>query len=238
MTDAAPTAQPGHAVRLDALLVGALAPLGPRAAPSGIAKSPVNRPLALGPLGFEGDAQGDLRVHGGPDKAVHHYPFEHYAAWSDDIGPHPLLSAPGAFGENLSTRGLTEETVALGDLFRLGTALVEVSQGRQPCWKLNARFGRPRLAAEVQASGRTGWYYRVREPGVVAPGDALTLLERPTPDWPLRRLWRILYVETLDRDELAAMAALPGLPDGWRRHAERRLASGRVEDWAPRLEGA
>lgn len=220
------------------LLVGAVAPLGPTREPSGIDKRPVEGPLRLGSLGFTGDAQGDSKYHGGPDKAVHHYPRQHYRQWQDEVGALPLLARPGAFGENLSAEGLDETTVAVGDVFRLGTALVAVSQGRQPCWKLNARFGVADMGRRVQDSGRTGWYYRVIEEGLVAAGDAFVLVDRPTPQWPVSRLWHTLYVDCLNVDELQAMASLPGLPEGWRRHAARRLATGRVEDWSNRLYGA
>ncbi|MCA1300539.1 MOSC domain-containing protein [Stappia indica] len=224
-------------VHLDHLLVGALADLGPKAVPSGIAKLPVDRPLHLGREGLDGDAQGDRKHHGGPDKAVHHYPFEHYDAWRRELGATPLLAAPGAFGENLSTSGMTEATVALGDRFRLGTALIEVSQGRQPCWKLNFRHDVPDMALRVQKSGRTGWYYRVLEEGTVEAGASFTLVDRRSPDWTLHRLWHTLYVDTLNFDELAAMAALEHLPDGWRRYARRRLENRRVESWDSRLQG-
>jgi MOSC domain-containing protein YiiM len=219
------------------LLTGPVAPLAGTATTSAIAKSPVAGPLRLGAEGFEGDAQADRRVHGGPEKAVHHYPFDHYAAWRADLGQLPLLAAPGAFGENVSTSSLTENSVAVGDIFRLGGALVQVSQGRQPCWKLNHRFGLSDMARRVQETGRTGWYYRVLQPGPVSPGDDLQLIDRLAPDWTLRRLWRAMYVDRLNRAELGAIAALDVLAEGWRRYAQRRLDSGRVEDWRPRLEG-
>lgn len=222
---------------LEAILTGKIAPLGERNVPSGIDKRVVEGPVWLSTNGFIGDHQGDRKVHGGPDKAVHHYPRDHYAAWRDEIGEHPLLASPGAFGENLSTYGLNEETVALSDVFRLGEAVVEVSQGRQPCWKLNSRFAVDTMAYQVQKTGRTGWYYRVLQEGRVSPGDLLQRIERPLREWPLRRLWQILYVKTLDRGELEEMAALEKLPEGWRRYAQRRLASGRVEDWDRRLNG-
>lgn len=221
--------------RLDHLLVGQIAPLGETL--SGIAKTPVDRPLRLSATGFDGDAQADTRVHGGPDKAVHHYPFDHYALWRAEVGDRPALAAPGGFGENLSTRGLDETQVAIGDVFRLGAALIEVSQGRQPCWKLNLRLDVADMAHRVQTTGRTGWYYRVLEPGLVAPGDRLELQDRRSPDWTIHRLWRTLYVDTLNREELAAMAALEHLPDGWRKYARRRLETRRVEDWSARLGG-
>ncbi|ODT66795.1 MAG: hypothetical protein ABS75_24690 [Pelagibacterium sp. SCN 63-23] len=223
---------------VEALLAGPVAPLGPRKAPSGIAKRPLDGRVRLGPEGLEGDAQGDRKHHGGPEKALHHYARDHYCFWREAVGPSAVLSAPGAFGENLSTRGLTEAEVAIGDTFRLGEALIQVSQGRQPCWKLNARFAVEDMALRVQRTGFTGWYYRVLEPGHVEAGNGLELVERISPEWTLRRLWRLLYVDTLNFDELAAMAALEHLPDSWRRHAARRLETRQVEDWSRRLSGA
>ncbi len=225
-------------VALLSLRIGGVAPLGARGVPSGIVKAPVHHALHLRETGFAGDRQGDTVRHGGPEKAVHHYPFEHYADWARDLGPHPLLAGPGAFGENLSTAGLTERMVAIGDVFQLGTAVIEVSQGRQPCWKLNERFGRTEMARLVQSSGRTGWYYRVLTPGTVSPADRLVLRERRAPEWTLARIWRAFYIDPLNRAELAGIAALERLADGWRAHAARRLESNRVEDWTKRLTGS
>jgi MOSC domain-containing protein YiiM len=186
--------------------------------------------------GFEGDEQGDRRHHGGPEKAVHHYPEAHYAAWRREFPErHAHTFRAGAFGENLVSAGLTEANVCVGDVFRLGAALIQVSQARQPCWKLNLRFGIPDMSRRVQDSGRTGWYYRVLEAGVVAPGAALDLLERPHPDWPLARLLFQLYEDPLNDSALAAMAELDSLAPSWRELAQRRLASGRIEDWSHRL---
>lgn len=223
-------------VTLVQVLVGRAIPFGPNGEPSAIAKQPVDQPWQLLISGCAGDQQGDPRHHGGPDKAVHHYPAEHYAAWRDDC---PEVAAerfrPGGFGENLSTIGLSEQDVCVGDLFRLGTALIEVAQARQPCWKLNLRFGDQRIAALAQAHGRAGWYYRVREGGTIAPGDALDLLARPHPDWPVARLLHYLYIAPLNREALSAMAALTALPAGWRELMRHRLASGCIEDWSRRL---
>nr|WP_273727732.1 MOSC domain-containing protein [Brucella gallinifaecis] len=222
---------------IDKILIGAVAPLGPRAAPSGIDKHPIEGRVFLGPEGFAGDAQGDRKHHGGVEKAVHHYAYDHYAHWISTIGNRDVLTKPGAFGENLSTRGMTEKDVAIGDTFRLGHAVLQISQGRQPCWKLNARFETADMAVRVQKSGMTGWYYRVLETGYVELGDELHLIDRISPEWTIQRLWRVLYVDTMNRDELAAMIGLDHLPEGWRNYAQKRLQTRQVEDWSRRLHG-
>ncbi|MBM3096184.1 MOSC domain-containing protein [Ensifer sp. T173] len=224
-------------IALNALLVGSLTAIDERGTQSGIDKKPVAGALHLSPTGFVGDHQGDLKRHGGIEKAVHHYPGDHYRLWRSEIGPAAVLDHPGAFGENLSTSGLTEDDVAVGDRFRLGRALLEVSQGRQPCWKLNKRFGQSDMARRVQQSGRTGWYYRVIEEGRVCAEDALALVERRYPTWTIRRLWHYLYVDTMNRDALQEIANLDILPTNWRDYAIKRLATRKVEDWSRRLEG-
>lgn len=223
-------------VAILSLLTGPVAPLGDGGTTSAIAKGPVAGPVAVGRLGLAGDAQADRRFHGGPEKAVHHYALDHAAAWRAELSGLPdLLERPGAFGENVSTSGLTEAEICVGDLWRAGSALLQVSQARQPCFKLNLRFGVPDMARRVQASGRTGWYYRVIETGTVAAGDSLDLVERPHPDWPLSRLLHHFYVDRLDAAALRAIAALEPLSESWRALAARRLASGAVEDWRRRL---
>lgn len=222
---------------LDQLLIGAAAPLGPRGLPSAIDKREVSTRLLVSRAGLEGDVQGDRRRHGGLDKALHHYAYDHYGQWVVEIGARAVLEQPGAFGENLSTRGMTETSIAIGDVFRLGGAVLQVSQGRQPCWKLNVRFEHAEMAATVQRLGLTGWYYRVLEEGYIAAGDEFYLLERASPEWTLERAWRLLYVDTMNPGELREMASLQHLSEGWRKTAGRRLETGFVEDWKPRLEG-
>jgi MOSC domain-containing protein YiiM len=218
------------------VLLGSVAPLGDRAL-SAIAKRPAPGLWRIETTGLVGDAQADLKHHGGPEKALHQYPLEHYAAWAEEIGGDPLLLAPGAFGENLSATGWTEARICVGDVIRFGGALLQVSQGRQPCWKLNRRFGRNDMASRVQRGGRTGWYYRVLEAGEAREGDCLRLLDRPRPDWTLERLTLLLYRQTDDLDGLAGMAALPELAQSWREIARRRLNGGKVENWTKRLYG-
>lgn len=224
------------ALRLDALLTGHAVPFTRPGSRSAIAKTPRQGSLAVTTLGLASDEQGDLRVHGGVEKAIHHYPRDHYASWIAELGEHPLLSRPGAFGENFSTSGWTEANLCLGDRIRAGTALLEVSQGRMPCWKLNDRFDVAQMALRVQESGRTGWYYRVLEEGSVAAGATLELVERLHPDWSLQRLSAVLFDKRVDADVLRECLALP-LPPNWRRTLTRRLEQGQVEDWSPRLQG-
>ncbi len=205
---------------------------------SAIAKVPVPGPWTVTPTGLVRDAQADLENHGGPEKALMHYAFDHYRDWLGDIGAHPLLAGPGGFGENLSTQGWTEASVHIGDIVRLGRVVLQVSQGRQPCWKLNARFGRKQMALDVQTTGRTGWYYRVLEPGIVEPGDMMRIIDRPRPDWPLMRLIGVLYKHADDRETLEATAEIAELAAGWRAIARRRLVSSQTEDWTGRLQGS
>lgn len=229
------TPEPSPAPLL-AVCVGRAAPFGPQGQPSAMAKRPIAGRVKVTTLGLEGDEQADRRNHGGVDKAVHHYPFDHYAAWRTELPECAgLLGAYGAFGENLATLGLGEENVCVGDLFRAGSALLQVSQARQPCWKLDVRFAVSGMARRVQDSRRTGWYYRVVEPGELEPGDTLALVERPHADWSLDRLLAVLYRDCLDVAALAAIAALPSLAPGWRELAAKRLESGQVEDWSRRL---
>jgi MOSC domain-containing protein YiiM len=219
------------------LLAAAVAPLGRRQVPSGIDKRPLAGRHGVGITGLAGDAQGDTKHHGGPEKALHHYALDHYTRWrAGHPGLGPRLARPGAFGENISTLGMTEADVCIGDTYRLGTALVQVSQGRQPCWRLNERFDNPAMARLVQETGRTGWYYRVLQEGSVAAGDVIRLVERPLPDWPLTRVIDLLYRRTLDTDALAELAELPQLAVSWRDLAGRRLKSHAVENWSSRLE--
>ena len=194
-------------IRIDTILTGHAVDYTRPGARSAIDKRPVPGAVEIGIHGIVGDEQGDLRVHGGPDKAIHHYPFDHYAAWRADIGAHTVLTRPGAFGENLSTMGVTEADICVGDRLRAGSVVLEVSQLRQPCWKLNDRFDTRDMARRVQHTGRTGWYYRVLEGGTLRAGDTLEWLERPWPQWSLARVLDVLYRNMLDRAALEAMRA-------------------------------
>ncbi|WP_122341802.1 MOSC domain-containing protein [Pseudomonas caricapapayae] len=222
--------------RLESLLSGRAKDYTRPGIKSAIDKKPLPGPTAICSLGIIGDEQGDTRIHGGPDKAIHHYPRDHYKNWLTELGPLPILHAPGAFGENFSTSGWTEGDVCYGDIIQAGTALLEISQGRLPCWKLNDRFGVPDMALRVQSTGRSGWYYRVISEGIIKPGDSLKLVERCYPNWSIRRVLSIFFGGCLEPDQLHECLELP-LVFNWRRTLTRRLETGMVEDWNGRLYG-
>jgi MOSC domain-containing protein YiiM len=186
-----------------------------------IHKAPVPGRVALERLNLQGDQQADLPVHGGPDKAVYAYPSEHYAFWREQL---PSVSLPwGAFGENLSIEGLLEPAVRVGDLLRIGTTELVVTQPRMPCFKLNVRFQRSDMVKRFQRSGRTGFYLAVRKEGDVGAGDAIDLV--PTEEQAVS-VAEIAALYTADRDNLDLLqlaVRTPGLPEGWRDHFRKRL---------------
>ena len=193
---------------------------------SAIGKARVPGPLELRSSGFEGDAVADTKNHGGPDKAVCVYPAARYAAWRARLGVE--LRRP-AFGENLLLDGVDEDSVHVGDVFAVGGAVVQVAQPRVPCFIPAAYTGEKRLTLDLRATGWTGWYLRVLEPGRVAEGDAGALTERLPGAWSVARLNAVRYAAEPDRGALAEAAASPGLTDGWR-EALRKRAAGGVDD--------
>jgi MOSC domain-containing protein YiiM len=205
---------------------GKIAPLS-RGENSAIAKTAISGRVHIGWLGIEGDQQADPRYHGGRDKALHHYPFEHYAHWSGLTPNHPLLGTSGAFGENISTLGLTEDLVCIGDRFRCGMALLEISQGRQPCWKQADRMQWATLPKMMVQERRSGWYYRVIEEGETEVGDMLSLVERPLPDWNVKRVFALLIGGEGKNDPAALqeLMQLEQLEQGWRNIAANLLNS-------------
>ncbi len=202
--------------------VGPVAPLGQRRVPSGFLKRPVDGPVALGTLGFVGDAQADRRVHGGHDKAVYAYPASAYATWRAAVPQHAARLQPGAMGENLALDGWSDADVAIGDVVQLGTAIIEVSEPRTPCYKLALAFDDVLMVKHFARIGISGWYYRVVEPGVIGVGDMAHCLARPNPDWNIARFNAAIASPSIA--DLMAMVSLAGLSDTWRRKAERLLA--------------
>ena len=222
---------------LISLNVGQPRPLAYRGkhVPSSFRKAPVQaaEALWLGETGLEGDAQADLKNHGGPDKAVCVYPLEHYPYWSARLGRN---LSPGAFGENFSTERLLEREVYVGDVYRVGGAVVQVSQPRQPCFKMAARHGVKDLAWWVQETGFTGFYFRCLEPGEVRVGGDIALLERSAPEVTVEEANRVMHHDKRDFAGIERLLAVPELSANWRRAFEKRLRD-MGEDAPPRLEG-
>ena len=210
---------------VEALLVGRPVPFRGEDY-SAIAKRPVDGPVRIGWDGLEGNAVADRIHHGGWDKAIHLYPQDHYDWWRQARPDHPLLDAPGAFGENIASRGMTEEDLCLGDRFSLGSAIVEVSHGRQPCWKLDHRFGARDVMATIVRTGRCGIYFRVIREGEAEAGTRMALLDRPLPQWSVARLFRLLIGggHKADPDAVRALADMDVLAEAWRERA-RKLAA-------------
>ena len=225
--------------RVKTLHTGRIAPVGTSGAlSSGIRKISMNHPLFLSFLGLEGDEHAHTKVHGGREKALHHYPLDHYPYWTTRH-PHSIpLRNPGAFGENISTEGITEKNLCIGDILKIGEAIVQVSQGRQPCFILNAYMGVEGLSKELQNTRFTGWYYRVLQEGVIAPNDTIELKERPCPEWTLDNVQYVLYENSLDREALQSLSQLNFLTESWRSLFSKRLVTGEVENWTSRLEGS
>lgn len=179
-----------------------------------IDKQPSDGPVRVGVLGLEGDTQVDARHHGGVDKAVCVYPSEHLPGWSERLRRD---LRPGAFGENLSTAGVTEDDACIGDRWRVGTALLEITYPRTPCVKVAARHRHPHLIRLIRETGRSGWYLRVLEPGTVRAGDRLERVARPDPAVSVAEVNAMLRG---DRDAEATarrLQAVVAAPAAWRR---------------------
>ena len=188
-----------------------------------IFKQPVAGPVHVLAEHLAGDGQADLRVHGGRDKAVYAYPHEHHAYWRQFL-PTELL-VPGAFGENLTTRGLLESDVRVGDCFQVGTAVLRAVQPRRPCVKLGIRLGRPAVVREFERAGRSGIYFRVQQPGVVQAGDAITLLERSPYPVTIQDMVACLSPGPHDQAMLRALLATPYLSASWQERVAHLLDS-------------
>jgi MOSC domain-containing protein YiiM len=211
--------------RLASVRAGRVAPLGPQGVPSGFVKLPRTDSVRVGLPGLDGDEQADLIAHGGPEKAVYGYASSHYPAWRADFPAIADHFCAGAMGENLTIDGLDEAALCVGDIHAIGSALLQVCQPRQPCFKLSLHHGNNRLPKAMVRSGRSGWYYRVIAEGVLGTGDAVTLRERPNPDFAFARLVEIVYHGGATQTELARMASMPGLASQWRDVARQMLES-------------
>ena len=209
---------------LISLFIGTIAPLPESGRPTGMYKRPVRAPLQLGFEGFAGDQQADRRVHGGPEKGVHLYPATHYTRLAEKFPEAAGQLQPGSLGENISSATLDETQVRVGDVFQLGDARLQLCQPRSPCWKIDDRFGVDGMAAFIAAQQLTGWYFRVLQPGTVAPDATLDLLETNADDLTLAAAMTLWQAHRPPLDALRQLAATPGISSGWQRKMLDRLA--------------
>ncbi|WP_312952548.1 6-hydroxyaminopurine reductase [Superficieibacter sp.] len=208
----------------------------PGSRPSAIDKVQVDGELTLTERGLQNDEQAEKKIHGGPDRALCHYPREHYRHWAQEFPEQAELFVAPAFGENLSTDGLTEQTVYIGDIFRWGETLIQVTQPRSPCFKLNFHFAISDMATIMQNSGKTGWLYRVIAGGKVAADAPLELASRVS-DVSVYDAGVIAWRMPFDDEQYHRLLSAAGLSASWTRTMQKRRISGRIEDSSRRLWG-
>lgn len=204
--------------------------------PSAIAKVQVDGELMLTALGLESDEQAEKKIHGGPDRALCHYPREHYLYWAREFPALAERFVAPAFGENLSTDGLTEQNVFIGDIFRWGEALIQVTQPRSPCFKLNYHFAISDMASQMQNVGKTGWLYSVIAPGKVSTDAPLELVSRLS-DVSVQEAIAIAWHMPFDDEQYHRLLSAAGLSKSWTRTMQKRRLSGKIENNARRLWG-
>ena len=181
---------------------------------SALDKQPVSSGMWLGYEGLVGDGVADTKVHGGVDRAICVYPVEHYPHWRSTL---PLFGLPhGALGENFTTQGLLETEVCIGDIYRVGTARVQVSQPRQPCWKPARRWKVKAFTLLIEQTGYTGFYFRVLQHGEVRAGDIFTLEKRLHSAFTIAHCNEVYYRRKIDAEAAFSLAACPDLSGGWK----------------------
>ena len=201
---------------------------------SGIGKSACLGPVRIHRNGVEGDRQAES-FHGGGDRAILQYAPANYDDWIRDLPNSAELLQIGSFGENLVATDMSERNVCVGDIMQIGTALLQVAQFRQPCFKLNHQFADNNMSRLTQKTGRTGWFYRVLGEGIVEAGDVITIIDRPQPEWTISRLQHYVYDASDDLDMAQVLANLPHLGEEIRGVFQKRIANNRVENWNLRL---
>lgn len=201
-----------------------------------IDKYAVEESLFLSFNGLEGDQCADLEHHGGPERALHQYPKEHYAYWSEKYGKAIDWHTAG-MGENLSSVGMTEDTVCLGDRYQWGEAIIEVCQPRSPCFKLDKRWGIDTFCVDMQEVSRCGWLYRVIKPGIVSVSEPLVLIQKVDNAMTLREVCEIFFGNPLNKAGLEQLKQQNKLSHSWLSKVVQRLETNEVENWSFRLYG-
>ena len=177
-------------------------------------KTAIESRVHVGIEGLAGDGHADLKNHGGADKAVLAYSADHYPYWRRELSLDDLPF--GAFGENLSIEGMSERDVCIGDRYRIGETILEVSQPRQPCWKLGRRWNQKLLPKIVIQNGFCGWYLRILQPGTIEKGLTIDITERPYPQWTVQRANDLLYGKAIDPTAMSELFLLPPLSVAWK----------------------
>lgn len=193
---------------------------------TGIHKKPVSNPVFLSVLNFEGDGQADLEHHGGREKAVCVYLYEHYPYWEKELGK-PLHFS--SFGENLTLQGMTEDEFCIGDSFQMGEAVVQVSQPREPCFKLSLVHGRNDMPLLVRNTGYTGFYFRVLKEGLVSPSDHLQHISRPKLAITVTEANRLMHHDKDDWEGIRTLLKVDELSEDWRKSLLKRLEKNIVD---------
>ena len=192
--------------------------------PTAMYKTQVQGPIELGVEGFAGDQYADLRVHGGPEKAVHLYPSTHYVKLAAQFADAASLLVPGSMGENIATSELDEHDVHLGDVWQLGSALIQVCQPRNPCWKIDERFGCDGMALFIDQHLLTGWYWRVLQTGMVNTSDSLVLHEAASQAPTLHQAMTLWREHRPDLDALSQLADTVGIAKVWQDKIKQRVS--------------
>jgi MOSC domain-containing protein YiiM/ferredoxin-NADP reductase len=204
---------------------------------SAIYKNGLIGPVFISETGIPTD-EHSFHMHGGPDKALLHYCTSHYDEWKKELPASEHRFKPGAFGENLFNTEVSEMNLCIGDRLAIGDIIVEVSEPRGPCYKLNHRFEVKDMAKRTQTLLRTGWVYRIIKTGTVTAGDMISLLERPHPEWTVARVMFYLFIETNNVEMMKEIVALEQLGQDIKKKFQARLAKGVVEDQNGRMFGS
>lgn len=190
---------------------------------SAIIKSPLQGKAELTLEGLTEDQQADRRFHGGEDKALHHFARENYPILAEHYPQLCQKFVSGSIGENISTEGLNEHNACIGDVFNCGTAIIQISQPRRPCWKIDHRYGAKKAALFIQQQGITGWYYRVLQPGQICAGDTLMRVGQEPNPISIQRIWQEHHNKTPDLELLEKLTILDALNKDWRLSFQKRL---------------
>lgn len=201
---------------ISGLFIGQPKPIGPQNSLSGIYKEAVEQ-CFLTSTGLTGDVQVDKRVHGGPEKALYQFPVENYAILSQALPHLEEAFVSGSIGENIASDGIDDTQVHIGDIVQIGEALVQISQPRRPCWKVNHKYGNGHIAPLLMSQAISGWYYRVLHEGAIKLGDSIILQERLEASIPVAEVWKVFLEKLQSRKPVEAFNTdIPGLSSEWK----------------------